>query len=32
MENEVIPAMKLVAERIGENLESDDKILRVGVK
>ncbi|GMR22373.1 MAG: hypothetical protein BMS9Abin37_0718 [Acidobacteriota bacterium] len=29
MENEVIPAMKLAAERIGENLESDDKILEV---
>jgi len=26
MENEVIPAMKLAAVRIGENLESDDKV------
>jgi len=32
MEKEIIPAMKQAAERIGENLESDEKVVKLRVK
>lgn len=32
MEKEIIPAMKQAAERIGENLESDEKVVKLGSK